>query len=74
MIANDVCVFCLLPARVLDWKIKVFYSILFYSMCLLFSMRNLHMKFQDYILFRNIIVAKFQGPKFRKRAITKTIS
>ena len=29
------------------------------------------MKFQDDISFRNIIVAKFQGSKFRKRAITK---
>ena len=29
-----------------------------------FSMRNPYMKFQDNILFRNIIVAKFQGPKF----------
>ena len=32
------------------------------------------MKFQDNISFRNIIVAKFQGPKFRKRAITQKIS
>ena len=32
------------------------------------------MKFQDDISFRNIIVAKFQGPKFRKRAITQLIS
>ena len=32
------------------------------------------MKFQEYISFRNIIVAKFQGPKFRKRAITQKIS
>ena len=32
------------------------------------------MKFQDDISFRNIIVAKFQCPKFRKRAITKKIS
>ena len=23
--------FCLMPERVLDWKIKIFYSILFYS-------------------------------------------
>ena len=29
------------------------------------------MKFQDDISFRTIIVAKVQGPKFRKRAITK---
>ena len=29
-----------------------------------FSMRNSHMKFQDDISLRNIIVAKFQGPKF----------
>ena len=29
------------------------------------------MKFQDDISFRNIIVAKFQGPKFRKRAINQ---
>ena len=29
------------------------------------------MKFQDDISFRNIIVAKFQCPKFRERAITK---
>ena len=29
-----------------------------------FSMRNRYMKFQDDISFRNIIVAKFQGPKF----------
>ena len=29
------------------------------------------MKFQDDISFRNIIVAKFRGPKFRKRAITR---
>ena len=29
-----------------------------------FSMRNPYMKFQDDISFRNIIVAKFQGPKF----------
>ena len=29
-----------------------------------FSMRNPYMKFQDDILFRNIIVAKFQGPTF----------
>ena len=36
------------------------------NMCLLFSMRNPHMKFQDDISFRNIIVAKFQGTKFRK--------
>ena len=32
------------------------------------------MKFQDDISFRNIIVANFQGPKLRKRAITKKIS
>ena len=32
------------------------------------------MKFEDDISFRNIIVAKFQGPKFRKRAITPKIS
>ena len=32
------------------------------------------MKFQDDISFRNIIVAKFQGPKFTKRAITQKIS
>ena len=32
------------------------------------------MKFQDDISFRNIIVAKFGGPKFRKRAITQNIS
>ena len=32
------------------------------------------MKFQDDIPFRNIIVGKFQGPKFLKRAITKKIS
>ena len=32
------------------------------------------MKFQDNISFRNIIVAKFQGPKFRKSAITQKIS
>ena len=32
------------------------------------------MKFQDDISFWNIIVAKFQGPKFRKRAITRKIS
>ena len=31
------------------------------------------MKFQDDISFRNIIVAKFQGPKFRNRAITQKI-
>ena len=43
------------------------------NMCLLFSMRNPHMKFQDNISFQNIIVAKFQGPKFRKRAITENI-
>ena len=29
-----------------------------------FSMRNPYMIFQDDISFRNIIVAKFQGPKF----------
>ena len=29
-----------------------------------FYMRNPYMKFQDDISFRNIIVAKFQGPKF----------
>ena len=29
-----------------------------------FSMRNPYMKFQDDISFQNIIVAKFQGPKF----------
>ena len=29
-----------------------------------FSMRNPYMKFPDDISFRNIIVAKFQGPKF----------
>ena len=29
-----------------------------------FSMRNPYMKFQDDISFSNIIVAKFQGPKF----------
>ena len=29
-----------------------------------FSKRNPYMKFQDDISFRNIIVAKFQGPKF----------
>ena len=39
-----------------------------------FSMRNPYMKFQDDILFRNIIDAKFQGPKFGKRAITQKIS
>ena len=39
-----------------------------------FSMRNLYMKFQDDISFQNIIVAKFQGPKFWKRAITQKIS
>ena len=38
-----------------------------------FSMRNPYVKFQVDISFRNIIVAKFQGPKFRKRAITKKI-
>ena len=32
------------------------------------------MKFQDDISFRNIIVAKFQGAKFRKRAITQKLS
>ena len=32
------------------------------------------MKFQDDISFRNIIVAKFQVPKFCKRAITQKIS
>ena len=32
------------------------------------------MKFQDNISFRNIIVAKFQGPKFRKRAKTQKVS
>ena len=32
------------------------------------------MKFQDDISFRNIIDAKFQGPKFCKRAITQKIS
>ena len=32
------------------------------------------MKFQDDISFRNIIVAKFQGQKFLKRAITQKIS
>ena len=32
------------------------------------------MKFQDDISFRNIIVAKIQGPKFLKRAITKKVS
>ena len=32
------------------------------------------MKFQDDISFRNIIDAKFQGPKFSKRAITQTMS
>ena len=32
------------------------------------------MKFQEDISFRNIIVAKFQGPKFRKRAITQKVS
>ena len=32
------------------------------------------MKFQDNISFRNITVAKFQCPKFTKRAITKKIS
>ena len=37
-------------------------------------MRNPYMKFQDDISFRNIIDAKFQGPKFWKRAITKKIS
>ena len=39
-----------------------------------FSMRNSYMKFQDDISFRNIIVAKFQGPKFLKRAITQKMS
>ena len=39
-----------------------------------FSRRNPYMKFQDDISFRNIIVAKFQGPKFWKRAITQKIS
>ena len=29
------------------------------------------MKYQDDISIRNIIVAKFQGPTFRKRAITE---
>ena len=37
-------------------------------------MRNPYMKFQDDISFRNIIDAKFQGPKFWKRAITQKIS
>ena len=32
-----------------------------------FSMRNPYMKLQDDISFRNIIVAKFQGPKFLKK-------
>ena len=32
------------------------------------------MKFQDDISFQNIIVAKFQCPKFTNRAITKKIS
>ena len=32
------------------------------------------MKFQDDISLRNIIDAKFQGPKFCKRAITQKIS
>ena len=32
------------------------------------------MKFQDDISFRNIIDAKFQCPKFCKRAITQKIS
>ena len=32
------------------------------------------MKFQDDISFQNIILAKFQGTKFRKRAITQKIS
>ena len=32
------------------------------------------MKFQDDISFRNIIDAKFQGPKFSKRAITQKVS
>ena len=39
-----------------------------------FSMRNPYMKFQDDISLQNIIVAKFQGPKFLKRAITQKIS
>ena len=34
------------------------------NMCLLFSMRNPYMKFQDHISFRDILVAKFQGTKF----------
>ena len=38
------------------------------------SMRNPYMKFQDDISFRNIIVAKFQGLKLGKRAITQKIT
>ena len=38
-----------------------------------YSMRNPYMKFQDDISFRNITVAKFQCPKFTKRAITQKI-
>ena len=30
-----------------------------------FSMKNPYMKFQDDISFRNMIDAKFQGPKFQ---------
>ena len=37
-------------------------------------MRNPYMKFQDNISFQNIIVAKFQRPKFRKMAKTQKVS
>ena len=39
-----------------------------------FSMRNQYMKFQDDISFPNNTVAKFQCPKFTKRAITPKLS
>ena len=39
-----------------------------------FSMRNPYVKFQDNILFQTITVAKFQCPKFTKRAITQKIN
>ena len=46
-----------------EQRIKVFVKIQKIHVCY-FSMRNPYMKFQDDISFRNIIVAKFQGPKF----------
>ena len=54
----------ILQGEIIKKKIRVCY----------FSMRNPYMKFQDDISFRNIIVAKFQVPKFLKRAIIQKIS